>query len=75
MVALTTEIERISSYQRDFDKLLVSKDYEIANYKENVSSYVNLKVSQRNMFGLTLEINSENERMINEAMVRSLFQC
>jgi len=39
------------------------------NYKENISTYVNLKVSQRNMFGLTLEINRDNERMITEAMV------
>ena len=46
------------------------KDQEIKIYKENVQSYVNLKVNQRNLFSITLEINQMNQTMINEAMVR-----
>ena len=35
-----------------------------------MQSYVNLKVSQRNVFGITLEISKDNQSMITEAMVR-----
>jgi len=50
--------------------LLNVKEQELANYKENVGTYVNLKVSQRSIFGLTLEINKTNQSLINEAMIK-----
>ena len=48
----------------------MKKDEEILNFKENVQTYVNLKVSQRNMFSLTLEITKDNMAMITEAMLK-----
>jgi predicted nucleic acid-binding Zn-ribbon protein len=54
---LNSEIERITKYQSDFDSKIQRKEAELKSYKENVSCYVNLKVSQRNIFGLTLEIS------------------
>lgn len=47
-----------------------TKDSELVAYKENVSQYLNLRVSERNMFGLTIEISPQNESMINEAMLK-----
>ena len=40
---LNAEIERITHYQKDFDKVLTDKEEEISSYKENVSTYVSLK--------------------------------
>lgn len=70
VVFLNKEIERISGFQRDFDKILGTKDAELTAYQENVSQYLNLRVSERNMFGLTIEINSQNQSMISEAMLK-----
>jgi predicted nucleic acid-binding Zn-ribbon protein len=42
---LNSEIERITKYQSDFDSKIQRKEAEIKSYKENVSCYVNLKVS------------------------------
>ena len=69
---LNSEIERITAYQRDFDKVLGKKEGEMASYKENVQTYINLKVSQRSMFSITLEISKDNQSLINEAMVSAI---
>lgn len=42
---LNSEIERITKYQSDFDSKIQRKEAEIKSYKENMSCYVNLKVS------------------------------
>lgn len=42
---LNSEIERITKYQSDFDSKIQRKEAELKSYKENVSCYVNLKVS------------------------------
>jgi hypothetical protein len=57
---LNREIERITNYQRDFDQRINKKEEEIGIFKENIQTYVSLKVSQRNMFSLTLEITKDN---------------
>ncbi len=67
---LKSKIESINVFQKDFDIKIMKKDEEILNFKENVQTYVNLKVSQRNMFSLTLEITKDNMAMITEAMLK-----
>jgi hypothetical protein len=67
---LKSKIEAINDFQKDFDLKLMKKNEEIVTFKENVSTYVNLKVSQRNMFSLTLEITKDNMAMITEAMLK-----
>ena len=67
---LKNKIETINTFQKDFDIRIMKKNEEIMNFKENVQTYVNLKVSQRNMFSLTLEITKDNMAMITEAMLK-----
>ena len=67
---LKNKIESISNFQRDFDVQIRKKNEEIQNFKENVQTYVNLKVSQRSMFSITLEITKDNMSMITEAMLK-----
>ncbi len=45
VVILNKEIEKIIAYKKEFDSKMQVKEQEIAAFKENVQSYVNLKVS------------------------------
>lgn len=42
---LKNKIETINTFQKDFDIRIMKKNEEIMNFKENVQTYVNLKVS------------------------------
>ena len=42
---LKSKIESINKFQKDFDLQITKKNEEILNFKENVQTYVNLKVS------------------------------
>jgi len=42
---LKSKIESINNFQKDFDIKIMKKNEEIVNFKENVQTYVNLKVS------------------------------
>ena len=42
---LKNRIETINTFQKDFDIRIMKKNEEIMNFKENVQTYVNLKVS------------------------------
>ena len=42
---LKNKIETINTFQKDFDIRIMKKNEEIINFKENVQTYVNLKVS------------------------------
>ena len=69
MSFLNSEIQRITNYYKESDERMHLKEQEMNIYKDNVQSYVNLKVNQRNVFSITLEVNEMNQTMINEAMV------
>lgn len=45
VIFLKSKIESINNFQKDFDLKIMKKNEEIVNFKENVQTYVNLKVS------------------------------
>eukprot|EP00347_Sterkiella_histriomuscorum_P013376 403364949 len=68
--SLREEMMQIIDNIQNFDQQLKVKDEIHDNYKENVQSYINLKTSQRNIFGIALESSNSNMSMINESMLK-----
>ncbi|CDW76064.1 UNKNOWN [Stylonychia lemnae] len=68
IVSLKDQMLKNQLEVRDFDQMIMKKDQEYSNYKENIQSYINIKTSQRNIFLLAFNTENPNMTMIKEKL-------